>query len=217
MRLFNTGATVLSALLCLLPLAGAAFLWGKLPDPIAVAYDADLNPISWMAKPIAVLGLPMAMCAWSLIIARLGYWRADRGESCTLLYIAMWISPMISIAYSVYFIVGAVADAPALDAFGFLAMAIVVFASGYTLMQMRANTRFGIRTPWSLATRENWERTNRVGGLCFMFAGIAIACIGIAVMLKEVSAQTVTIAVVAIALLAVLIPTVCSYVTRSGA
>lgn len=215
MRLFGKGAIILSAILCLLPLAGAVIVWGDLPDPIAVSYSKDFVPTSWMAKPIAVIGLPLAMCAWSIIIARLGYWRADKGESSTLLYAVMWLSPMVSIAFSSYIVVGAIADAPQLNAFGFLAVGILIFAAGYTLIILRANTKFGIRTPWSLSTRENWERTNRVGGACFMLAGIVIAVIGIAIMFREIGSTTATLSILATAFAAVIIPMASSYLTRN--
>ena len=216
MKLFNKGAIALSALLCLIPLIGAAIVWGDLPDPIAVMYDNAGAPTRWMARPLAVIGLPLAMCAWSIIIARLGYWRADRGESSTFLYAVMWISPMISIALSAYIVVGAIASSPQLSAFGFLAVGVLIFAAGFTLLSLRANTKFGIRTPWSLLTRENWERTNRIGGLCFMLAGIVISAIGIAIMFRTISSQAATIAILITAFLAVIIPMVSSYLTRNA-
>ena len=42
------------------------------------------------------------------------------------------------------------------------------------------NYTMGVKTPWALNDPENWRRTQRCGGKCFVLMGIAVAAFGLA-------------------------------------
>lgn len=42
------------------------------------------------------------------------------------------------------------------------------------------NYTMGVKTPWALNDPENWRRTQRFGGKCFVLMGIAVAAFGFA-------------------------------------
>lgn len=50
---------------------------------------------------------------------------------------------------------------------GFLFIAI-----GNYMPKIKRNYTMGIKLPWTLNSDENWRRTHRVGGYCFIIAGI---------------------------------------------
>lgn len=50
-------------------------------------------------------------------------------------------------------------------------LAALMLAFGNFLPRVRPNYTFGIRTPWTLASEDNWRRTHRFAGPVFMAAG----------------------------------------------
>jgi len=70
---------------------------------------------------------------------------------------------------------------------------------GNVLPKVPKNFFIGIRTPWTIASDEVWDRTHRLGGWCFVLAGILMVIKGF-VMIGNNSFQTIS-AVVALALL----------------
>ena len=56
---------------------------------------------------------------------------------------------------------------------------IMLLALGNYLPRVRQNYTFGIKTPWALEDAENWRRTQRFGGVCFMVCGLAFIAEGV--------------------------------------
>ena len=54
---------------------------------------------------------------------------------------------------------------------------------------------FVIKTPWALADPENWRRTQRFGGACFMVLGVGLIVMGVAgsVLSSEVVAAVIAV------------------------
>lgn len=55
-----------------------------------------------------------------------------------------------------------------------LALGALMIALGNYLPRVRPNYTFGIRTPWTLASEDNWRRTHRFAGPVFVAAGAAM-------------------------------------------
>lgn len=55
------------------------------------------------------------------------------------------------------------------------AFALMLYAAGVLLGKAQQNYMIGIRTPWTLANRQVWDDTHRVGGLVFkVCAGVCL-------------------------------------------
>ena len=54
------------------------------------------------------------------------------------------------------------------------AVGLLVFIAGALLPMIKRNWFFGIRTPWTLLSDEDWNRTHRFGRPVFMIAGVLI-------------------------------------------
>jgi uncharacterized membrane protein len=57
------------------------------------------------------------------------------------------------------------------------AIGVLFFYAGVMLQHAKRNYMIGIRTPWTLANDEVWNRTHRLGGWLFMACGV-IAALG---------------------------------------
>lgn len=54
------------------------------------------------------------------------------------------------------------------------AVAVIFFVSGVLLPRIRRNWFFGVRTPWTLSSDEDWTKTHRFSSPIFMIAGVLI-------------------------------------------
>lgn len=51
-------------------------------------------------------------------------------------------------------------------------MGILFIAIGNYMPKVKRNYTMGIKLPWTLNIDENWRRTHRFGGICFIFMGL---------------------------------------------
>ena len=51
-------------------------------------------------------------------------------------------------------------------------MGILFIAIGNYMPKVKRNYTMGIKLPWTLNSDENWRRTHRFGGICFIFMGL---------------------------------------------
>lgn len=53
-----------------------------------------------------------------------------------------------------------------------LLMGILFIAIGNYMPKVKRNYTVGIKLPWTLNSDENWRRTHRLGGICFILMGL---------------------------------------------
>ena len=73
------------------------------------------------------------------------------------------------------------------------AVGLLFIGMGNYLPRVKQNYTLGIKTPWALADPENWRRTQRFGGACFMVLGVGLIVMGVAgsVLSSEVVAAVI--------------------------
>ena len=69
---------------------------------------------------------------------------------------------------------------------------------GNYLPRVKQNYTLGVKTPWALADPENWRRTQRFGGACFMVLGVGLIVMGVAG--TALSSEAVAVAITVLAL-----------------
>ncbi|HVP14318.1 MAG TPA: SdpI family protein [Terriglobales bacterium] len=153
----------------------AAATWGRAPERIPVHWGIGGQVDRWggrfeglLAIPLLALGIYVLM----LIVPRIDPGRANYdafvGPYTTLrlsilvvmagLYalVILWVRGMrLSIEVLVPLLVGA--------------LFVVV---GNVLGKLRPNWFVGIRTPWTLSSKQSWTRTHRAGGWVFVLMGV---------------------------------------------
>jgi uncharacterized membrane protein len=92
-----------------------------------------------------------------------------------------------------------------IGAFIMTGIGVLFVLLGNYLGKVRQNYFVGIKTPWTLASEEVWNKTHRIGGWAFVVAGVMLILNGL---LYWHVAVVFTIAIV----LAVVVPIVYSYV-----
>ena len=188
------------AVLCVVNAAAHLLVMPSLPAQIPTHWGASgavngWGP-SWMAS---VLGaLPLVFLAMFYVVPRID----PKGEAYrtsgkfyqgfviafTLLMCAVsWLGEL-----TVWGVVPAVGTVNLLISG---AIGLLFIGMGNYLPRVKQNYTLGIKTPWALADPENWRRTQRFGGACFMALGIGLIVMGVAgsVLSSEITAAAIAI------------------------
>ena len=88
-----------------------------------------------------------------------------------------------------------------------LAVGILFIFIGNFMPKIKSNFYMGIKTPWALSSEEVWRKTHRLGGKCFVTAGMIM--IVSAFLPNQTAAYWITMGCV---MISAVIPTVMSYI-----
>jgi uncharacterized membrane protein len=91
----NFKKTAISSIIALLPMIIGIVLLPRLPENVAVHWNSNNTPDTWMNKYLAVFGLPSFMAALQFAICLITYMRSENGEA-KLTKIMIWVIPILS-------------------------------------------------------------------------------------------------------------------------
>jgi len=185
-------------------------LWAapQLPDVVVTHWGASGEPNGWSSKALVVWWLPLVYLGLALLLAVLPridprrrhvahnaptYWFLT-----TTILVVLALIHVAMVAYNLGWPVRIENLVP-------LVVGGLFVVIGNLMPRMRPNWFMGIRTPWTLSSERVWRRTHRLGGVCMIVAGLAIAAMGLGWRPDRVGW------LIGAALTAVLIPVVYSY------
>lgn len=161
-------------------LAYALLAYPALPQTVPTHWGADGAVDGWgdKAGTLLMAAMPLVVALVMLAVPRLDpkgrNFERFRGvylgmsAALTLFMVAVsWMTPLT--AFGVVSEGGSLVSTAILLALGALMVAL-----GNYLPRVRPNYTFGIRTPWTLASEDNWRRTHRFAGPVFVAAGAAM-------------------------------------------
>ncbi len=167
--------TLITSLLCLLPLAIAIVVYSQLPNQIAIHFNSAGNPDSYVPKAIAAFGLPVLF----MLINMYTHFRVNKdpgvaNASQALKNVARWACPVVSIVavpITLFLSMGAEIPIPMIAT----AMAgIIIVLCGNYLPKCKRNYTVGIKLPWTLDNEDNWLKTHRFAGFIWVAGGFVI-------------------------------------------
>jgi uncharacterized membrane protein len=182
--------------------AATLAVYARLPEPMPTHFDLRGNPDGWMARPIGAWLLPcVVLVIWVFtrfglrLLPADGKQRLEPGPAsgiafatgtmlCAIhmLVIHAALHPPVHLGDAVWVVIG-------------LSFAIL----GQVMPRVRRNRFVGVRTPWTLASDENWAHGQRAGGYAFTLGGAAAALFGA---LGMPAAALASLAVMTVVLLA---------------
>ena len=175
MKKYNKLTVILTTLLCLLPIVAGVILWDKLPDRMAIHFNAANEPDGWASKPFAVLGMPAIIAAIHLaclfITAQDPKKQNITGVMKTLI---LWICPFISWLCAGMTIGYALESVRNIGVVVCVFLGILFMVIGNYLPKCLPSYTVGIKLPWTLHDEGNWRYTHRIGGFCFTIAGLIV-------------------------------------------
>jgi uncharacterized membrane protein len=188
--------------------AATLAVYDRLPARVATHFDISGNADGWSSRAFGASILPaIGVATWLLV--RFGArvvpasWRARYAASpmaelaCAVL--------LLVIAMHVLILRAAIDDSPHIGGGLTALLGATWIAFAVFLPRVRRNPFVGIRTPWSIASDENWARTHRFASYTFGLGGV-VALVAAAVG----GAASVPVAI-AVSLLSALVPAAYSW------
>lgn len=168
-----------SLALFLIPLILITMTYNQLPAQIATHFGINGQPNGYMNKFIGLYGTWLFLLVLHVFCAFMTFKDPKNKNIPDIgMRIVLMICPvmcllldLITIGYSLgyKFNVGIIVN---------IVLGILFIILGNYLPKVKRNYTFGIRTSWALDNDENWNKTNRVGGYCFVIAGMLYVVLG---------------------------------------
>lgn len=166
---------IISCLMMLIPVAVGVALWNKLPDQIPTHFNFSGEIDSYSSKGFTVFGMPLFLIGVQLLCLFATFNDPkNQGDRLNpkMVYLLLFICPAISIVVMGSMFSVALNESFDLMSVLYLMVSIIFVAIGNYLPKCRQNYTVGIKIPWTLDNETNWNKTHRIGGYCFMFAGL---------------------------------------------
>lgn len=163
-----------SFLLTLAPIIVGILLWNKLPDQIATHFTLHSGqPNGWSNKAMAVYGFPLVMAAVQLfVVVFTNLDKHKKNIDGKILKVIYWIVPWIEFVTAIMIFGYSLGYQMNSDATSNLLLGVVFIVLGNYLPKVKQNKPMGYRVSWTLNSKENWRKTNRLGGWIFVICGI---------------------------------------------
>ncbi|GAA3025961.1 SdpI family protein [Tetragenococcus solitarius] len=164
---------LITSLIILLPVVIGFLLWEDLPAQIATHFSTNNEPDGWSSKWMTVVGLPFFLFVIQWLVFLLT--KNDpkkKNISPKIFRVVLWLIPMISVLVYISTYMTALGYQVNIGLLINLLVGIVFIVLGNYLHKIKQNYTIGIRIPWTLNSKENWNRTNRLASWLFIGGGL---------------------------------------------
>lgn len=201
---------------CVANVVGHLAVLPSLPAQIPVHWGADGAVNGWGPSwTVAALGfLPLVLLATFWLVPRIdpkGAAYAKSGRFYLGFVIAFTVFMCGMTWLSELTVWGVVPQVGAVGTIVTTAVGLLLIGIGNYLPRVRQNYTMGVKTPWALADPENWRRTQRFGGKCFVVMGVGFIAFGF--MASALPDEAAAAGIVAIALIPMAAMYLYSYLT----
>lgn len=167
-------ANIFCLIFIAIAVAVAAYLYPTLPEQIPTHWNIHGEVDDYMSKPWGVLILPLsAIFIFVLmkvipVISPRGFRTEQFADVFNILMVAL-VGFMSGVTLLV--LLEASGRNVHINEMIFAGVGLLFIVMGNYLGKVRKNFFIGIRTPWTLASDEVWNRTHRMGGKVFVLIG----------------------------------------------
>lgn len=185
----------LQILILVLPFCAVALLWDKLPDWVPIHWNAHGKVDGYARKTFGTLLLPLTNVGVALLTALLPLidpkYRKHGNETKASLWRTMKIIRLVITGFLSMTSLAVLAASLKLfkngGQFSYAmnaGVAVLFIVLGNLMPKLRPNYFIGIRTPWTLSSKEVWTKTHRLGGAVMMASGFLMLLLCVIVPLK---------------------------------
>ena len=166
---------ILSVVVCLLPIVLGIVLWNRLPEQIAIHFNAAGNPDNYAPKALTVFGLPVFFAAINAfgIFSMTKDPKAER-QSQTMRKMACWLCPILSNIIMPITLFIALGENIPIGMIVIALVGVIITVIGNYLPKCKRNYTIGIKLPWTLNDEDNWNHTHRFSGFVWTIVGILL-------------------------------------------
>lgn len=164
---------LLTSLLILLPVIIGLVLWNKLPDTLPTHFGLDGQADGFSSKFEAVVGMPFVMLGLHLFAVFVTSRDPKAGNVTPKMQkLVYWIIPVILLVIQLMVYGSALGWIHGQARIGNVILALIFIVIGNYLPKIKQNYTVGIKLPWTLDNEENWNKTHRLAGRLWVFAGL---------------------------------------------
>lgn len=202
----NKLTLIISTLLCLTPIIFGMILYDRLPEQIAVHFNAANVPDNYASKGFAIFGIPIFMAILNIIIIIINN-NAPKSNlvSIKVKNLVIWLIPILSVITNSIVLLYAVGTEINIGFVITIVVGIIFIVVGNYLPKTKQNYLIGIRLPWTLNSEQNWNKVHHIAGYIWIVGGFVII---IGAFLGGAICYVVTMISIAIM---VIVPSVYSY------
>lgn len=166
---------LITTIICLLPILLSITLYDKLPNLVAIHFNAAGEANNYAPKYIAAFGLPVLMAVLN-IIPFLAINNDQRKENSPeiMKQLCLWIIPLLSITLNPITLFKALGANIPINIIVSAILGILFIIMGNYLPKCKQNKTIGIRLPWTLESTDNWNKTHHFSGYLWILGGIII-------------------------------------------
>ena len=162
-----------SFLVIFIPTLIGIVLASKLPDQIAIHFNFAGVADGFANKWMVIFGVPCMMAVLHVIVL-FGIYNDPKKNniSSKMICLVFWMIPVFSIVLmSVLYGIAIGWNINVLSATGMI-LGVIFMVLGNYMSKNRQNYTVGIRTPWTLNSHDNWNRTHRFAEKMWMIFGL---------------------------------------------
>lgn len=165
----------LTTALCLLPMAMAALLYAKLPEQVPTHWNFAGEIDGYSSRAFAGFGIPLLLAAINAAVhLAMNNDPRRRNIARPVALLAKWTVPAVGLLVVPMSLLAGLGREVPMSTLVPAAVGLLVMAIGNYMPKTRRSYTVGIRLPWTLDSEENWRRTHRVAGVCYVLGGLCM-------------------------------------------
>jgi len=172
-RIFDR-TTLWTTIVTLLPIAPALALYRRLPEEVAIHFNAQGVADGWASRPFAIFALPLFLALVNIAVQFFLLTDPKRDTESRIFALSRWIIAPVSVLTNTATLLIALDVPIRIERIIPLSIALLYLVIGNYLPKCRQNYTIGIKLPWTLASEENWNKTHRLAGWVWATAGLLL-------------------------------------------
>lgn len=171
-RIFNK-TTLITTLLCLVPIAIGTELQNKLPSEIPINYGFNNEARTLASKWIVIFLLPLILALVNLFVNLTLTEKNRQRVGERLSAVLIWLVPLLSVVVSMFLILKPLGLPLKAGSLVFSIISVIFIIIGNYIPKCRPNSYVGYRLSWIMNDEELWMKTHRFSGFVLVIAGFA--------------------------------------------
>ena len=171
----NFKTLIVTSIIALLPCIAGIYLWDKLPEQMPMHFDINGNADGYTSKAFAVFGFPAIMVAIQWLTAFLSdldpKMKSNNKKTTAMV---LWIIPSLSVLLNTIIYAYSLGKEFNVTTPIILFFGLFFVVTGNYLPKMSQSYTVGIKFPWTLKSKENWNYTHRISGKIWVAGGILL-------------------------------------------
>lgn len=162
-RIFNK-TTLITTLLCLVPIAIGTELQNKLPSEIPINYGFNNEAGTLASKWIVIFLLPLILALVNLFVNLTLTEKNRQRVGERLSAVLIWLVPLLSVVVSMFLILKPLGLPLKAGSLVFSIISVIFIIIGNYIPKCRPNSYIGYRLSWIMNDDELWMKTHRFSG-----------------------------------------------------